>query len=163
MNNISFIKFYYMYDIKNYSSCLDILENEKDSLLNIFPEFFINIIKMKIHIINNTFIDNNFDISIIDNYINSSYKEELKYCFSFILAEYIYKFLNEDDLLYDYLMAFCLSSDCDDLVKRYMLDWSTEKNLGRKIGMLDEVFNGFTVDFHEYLKDTDINIRSKNS
>lgn len=163
MNNISFTKFCYMYNNKNYSSCLDVLDNEKDSLINVFPEFFIDIIKMKINIINKTFIDNNFDISIIDNYINSSHKEELKYCFSFILAEYIYRFLNKDDLLYDYLMSFCLSSDCDDLVKRYMLDWSTEKYLGRKIGMLDEVFEGFTVDFHEYLKDADINIRSKNS
>lgn len=147
-DNIMFLKFCYMYENENFNECLDILNSEDNPLASFYPQYFLDLLKIKIklnqgHVLFSTKeeIEN-----IINNWLIDHNKSVYRELISFILAEYLYKCYNNhaSDNVYNLLLNFINSNYGIMSVKKYITEWINEENLERKNVMLDTVFEKFS-------------------
>lgn len=148
-SDIIFLKFCYMYENKNFDECLNILNLTENPLVNIFPQYFLNLLKIQIKLLqgNVLFATKEEIENIINNWLIDPNKSTYRELMSFILAEYLYKCYNNNqtsDNVYNIIVNFINSNYCVLNVKKYIKDWLNEENLERKNVMLDVVFEKFS-------------------
>lgn len=138
-----------MYKNKNLDECLNILNLTENPLIDIYPQYFLNLLKIKIKLLQgNILFSTKTEIeNIINNWLIDPDKSKYRELLSFILAEYLYKCYNNNqpvDDVYNILFNFINSNYCVQNVKKYITQWINEENEERKKVMLDVVFDKFS-------------------